>query len=79
MNFSSLGLLQFSFEGIVALMVGRIRGKEPKRLEATEHYVRHSLEQYVMLLINTVVMATYIPEDYIKMVPVFVGLWVIGR
>jgi len=65
--------------GVLYLLIGRMRGKEPGELKNTEHYVRHSLEQYIMLLINTVVMATYIPEGYIKMIPVFIGIWVIGR
>ena len=66
-------------KGIIYLLIGRILAKETKDLENTEHYVRHSMEQYIMLLINTIVMATVIPEDYIKMIPVFLGIWVIGR
>ncbi|XP_038074108.1 transmembrane protein 79-like [Patiria miniata] len=65
--------------GILYLLIGRLRCKEAKDLENTEHYVRHSLEQYIMLLVNTVVMATFITEEYIKMIPVFIGIWVIGR
>ncbi|XP_071794640.1 transmembrane protein 79-like [Asterias amurensis] len=65
--------------GILSLMVGRLRGKEPKDLVSTEHYVRHTMEQYIMLFINTVVMVTFIPDEYLKMVPVCVGIWVVGR
>ncbi|XP_060889860.1 uncharacterized protein LOC132966842 [Labrus mixtus] len=51
----------------------------PRRRAVQQLFVRASMEQLLLYILNLVVMATLLPQDQLKLVPVLVAMFVLGR
>ncbi|KAF7654817.1 hypothetical protein LDENG_00064340 [Lucifuga dentata] len=51
----------------------------PRRRAVQQLFVTASLELFLLYVLNLVVMATLLPQDQLKLVPILVALFIIGR
>ncbi|KAF3690753.1 Transmembrane protein 79 Mattrin [Channa argus] len=51
----------------------------PRRQAVQQLFVTASLEQFLLYVLNLVVMATLLPEDQLKLVPIVVAVFIFGR
>ncbi|XP_056133838.1 uncharacterized protein LOC130110688 [Lampris incognitus] len=51
----------------------------PRRRAIQQLFVSASLEQFLLYALNLVVMATLLPQDELKLVPMLVALFILGR
>ncbi len=55
---------------------------DPKNQGSTEvlgRILTNTVEQFVMFVVATLSLSTYLNPDQMKIIPIFVILWVIGR
>lgn len=51
----------------------------PRRRAAQQLFVTASLEQLLLYVLNLVVMATLLPQDQLKLVPILTAMFIFGR
>ncbi|XP_059197480.1 transmembrane protein 79-like [Centropristis striata] len=51
----------------------------PRRSAVQQLFVKASLEQLLLYVLNLVVMATLLPQDQLKLVPILVAMFIFGR
>ncbi|XP_040896198.1 uncharacterized protein LOC121183263 [Toxotes jaculatrix] len=51
----------------------------PRRRSVQQLFVTASLEQFLLYVLNLVVMATLLPQDQLKLVPILVAIFIFGR
>ncbi|XP_029938979.1 uncharacterized protein LOC115381626 [Salarias fasciatus] len=51
----------------------------PRRCAVQQHFVTASSQQLLLYILNLVVMAALLPQDQLKLVPILVAMFIIGR
>lgn len=66
---------------VCQLCSGSLRLQEPtdRRHAVQQLFVSSSLEQLLLYVLNLVVMAALLPQEQLKLVPILVVMFIIGR
>lgn len=51
----------------------------PRRRAVQQLFVTASLEQLFLYVLNLIVLATFLPQDQLKVVPMLVAIFIVGR
>lgn len=88
-NDSDSVLELFSVSSLTAMLVGSLcqfctgsfSPQEPfsRSQVLQQHFIRRSMEQLLLYVLNLVVMAALLPQDQLKVVPIVVAVFIFGR
>lgn len=88
-NASDSVLELFSVSSLTAMLVGSLcqfctgsfSPQEPfsRSQVLQQHFIRRSMEQLLLYVLNLVVMAALLPQDQLKVVPIVVAVFIFGR